>query len=356
MSELEVSLTQQAMEENGELDFIRAHVAAQRAEGTPTPAEEAETVVEDEAVEEEDSAEEEIPADVGTEDETESEEGDDVLYLDIDDATQELIDSKYGGDLGKALQALRESQSVIGRQGNEMGALRAQLEQAMEQLRGDLLAAQPYAAWPDEYADTSEQAAAFRVIAEQAFDRRDPQTFGKAFQAWEEVDPVSAGLYRDLKEMQVRQIEQAAQAPVVDDEATLEAKITEITSEIPQLNDESFQAEVNAELEKTPSLKAVLWGQVPGVSVEERATILREAAQRVVARTTSETVQAARKRIAIRTSEEARDARVAAKVARAASAREEEVETPKRTMPMGDTGRVLDIDRLNAMLSPEDRI
>src|SRR6188508_3341131 len=223
MSELEVSLTQQAMEENGELDFIRAHVAAAQGEGTPTPAT-AETVVEDEEVVEEGSEEEEIPAAVGTEATAESE--DEVLYLDIDDATQELIDSKYGGDLGKALQALRESQSVIGRQGNEMGALRAQLDQAMEQLRGDLLAAQPYAAWPDEYADTSEQAAAFRVIAEQAFDRRDPQTFGRAFQAWEEVDPVSAGLYRDLKEMQVRQIEQAAQAPVVDDEATLEAKIT----------------------------------------------------------------------------------------------------------------------------------
>jgi hypothetical protein len=237
-----------------------------------------------------------------------------------------------------------------------MGALRAQLEQAMDELRGDLLAAQPYADWPDEFAEPSEQAAQFRMIAEQAFDRRDPATFGRALQAWESADPVSAGLYRDLKEIQVSQI-QASQAPaVVDDEATLEARITEIVSEIPQFQVESFQQEVAAELDKTPSLKAVLWGQVPGVSVEERATILQEAAQRVIARSTSETVTAARKRIAIRTSEEARQARVDAKVSRAASAREEEVETPKRTMPMGDTGRVLDIDRLNSMLSPEDRI
>ena len=353
MSELEVSLTQQEMEANGELDFIRAHVAAARAEGDPTPAA-AETVVEDEVDEVDDSEEEEIPADVGTEATAESE--DDVLYLDIDDATQQLIDSKYGGDLNKALSALRESQSVIGRQGNEMGALRTQLEQAMDQLRGDLLAAQPYADWPDEFDEPSAQAAQFRQIAEQAFDRRDPAVFGRAITAWEQADPVSAGLYRDLKEMQVRQIEAAAQAPVVDDEATLEAEITAIVSEIPQFQVESFQSEVAAELDKTPSLKAVLWGQVPGVSVDERATILREAAQRVIARNTSETVTAARKRIAIRTSEEARQARVDAKVSRAASARDEEVETPKRTMPMGDTGRVLDIDRLNSMLSPEDRI
>jgi len=353
MSELEVSLTQQEMEANGELDFIRAHVAAAQGEGTPTPAG-AETVVEDEVDEVDDSEEEEIPADVGTEATAESE--DDVLYLDIDDATQQLIDSKYGGDLNKALSALRESQSVIGRQGNEMGALRTQLEQAMDQLRGDLLAAQPYADWPDEFDEPSAQAAQFRQIAEQAFDRRDPAVFGRAITAWEQADPVSAGLYRDLKEMQVRQIEAAAQAPVVDDEATLEAEITAIVSEIPQFQVESFQSEVAAELDKTPSLKAVLWGQVPGVSVDERATILREAAQRVIARNTSETVTAARKRIAIRTSEEARQARVDAKVSRAASARDEEVETPKRTMPMGDTGRVLDIDRLNSMLSPEDRI
>lgn len=150
MSDLHVSLVQQEMEENGELDFIRAHVAAANeavAGGTPTPAAQqpVETVEEDVVEEDEDvqesgqDAEEETPAAEVSADQ------DDVLWLDIDDATQQLIDTKYGGDLGKALSALRESQSVIGRQGNEMGALRAELAAAMEQLRGDLISAQPYA-------------------------------------------------------------------------------------------------------------------------------------------------------------------------------------------------------------------
>jgi hypothetical protein len=74
------------------------------------------------------------------------------------------------------------------------------------------------------------------------------------------------------------------------------------------------------------------------------------------ARTTSETALQARKRIAVRTSEEARSARVAAQVARGTTAREETVEPEARTVPLGDSGRSLNIDRLNAMLPEEDRI
>jgi len=158
-----------------------------------------------------------------------------------------------------------------------------------------------------------------------------------------------------MKEIEVRQIQAVEQAPV-DDGVTLNEAVSGVISEFPQFQVESFQSEVAAELDKTPSLKAVLWGQVPGVSVEERATILREAAPRVVARTTSETALQARKRIAVRTSEEARSARVAAQVARGTTAREETVEPEARTVPLGDSGRSLNIDRLNAMLPEEDRI
>jgi hypothetical protein len=33
-----------------------------------------------------------------------------------------------------------------------------------------------------------------------------------------------------------------------------------------------------------------------------------------------------------------------------------EEEAAPRTVPMGQTGRSLDLDRLNAMLAPEDRV
>lgn len=362
MSNLEVSLTQQEMEESGEMDFIRSHVEAAQAaaarETTP-PANASDTVeteeTEDANVVDEGTDLSESGSPVEKETTELTDEDADTLYLELDDATQALIDSKYGGDINKALAALPEAQSTIGRQGNEMGALRQELEAFRAQLQADFAAAQPYAQWPDEFADTSEQAAALRVIAEQAFDRRDAQTFDQALRAWSEADPVSAGLYRDLKEMQVLQIQREAQAPV-NDEALLAEGIQKTVSEIPQLNDSAFVDQVNAELEKTPSLKAVLWGQVPGVSVEERVTILREAAQRVQARTTSETAERARKRIAVRTSEEARAARAQAQVERAATAREQTEEAPPRTVPLGETGRTLNLDRLNAMLAPEDRL
>lgn len=365
MSNLEVSLTQQEMEESGEMQFIRDHVAAAQAAaaGETAPPANASDTVETEETTDADEVEdvtpdgdtEDVTPDGATDDEGLSDEDADTLYLELDDATQALIDSKYGGDINKALAALPEAQSTIGRQGNEMGALRQELEAFRAQLQADFAAAQPYAQWPDEFADTSEQAAALRVIAEQAFDRRDARMFEQALGAWSEADPVSAGLYRDLKEMQVLQIQREAQAPV-NDEALLAEGIQKTVSEIPQLNDSAFVDQVNAELEKTPSLKAVLWGQVPGVSVEERVTILREAAQRVQARTTSETAERARKRIAVRTSEEARAARAQAQVERAATAREQTEETPPRTVPLGETGRTLNLDRLNAMLPEGDRI
>jgi hypothetical protein len=91
--------------------------------------------------------------------------------------------------------------------------------------------------------------------------------------------------------------------------------------------------------------------------VEERATILREAAQRVAQRTTSETAQRARKRIAVRTTEEARQARAAAQVERATKAAEKATEDEEpRKVAMGDTGRSLDLDRLNALLPPGERL
>src|SRR6188768_4314495 len=109
MSDLHVSLTQQEMEENGEMDFIRSHVAA--AQGDPAPAPEADTVEEQDEPVADDSTEEEIPADDGIDPEAES---DDTVWLDLDEDTERLLNDKYQGDLNAMLRAAREGQSVIG--------------------------------------------------------------------------------------------------------------------------------------------------------------------------------------------------------------------------------------------------
>lgn len=358
MSDLEVSLTQQDMEQSGELDFIRQHVAAANGQDPPAPA--ADTVddepVEDlqDAPESGDSAEDDDSADGGTDEDAEPDEDEGVVYLDLDEETERLLNEKYKGDLGAMLRAAREGQSVIGRQGSELGAVRAELAAIRAEMQDGLRAAQPYAEWPDEFAEPNEAAAQLQVIAEQAFERRDPETFNAALAAWNEQEPLSARLYAQMKAQEVRAME--AQPQAVDSDATLEAGIAALGSQYPQLRSESFQAEVAAELDKTPSLKAVLWGEVPGVSQEERLTIFQEAVQRVASRQTDDTAQQARRRIAIRTSEEARAARVAAQTVRGGTARGAEPEVEARTVPMGETGRSLNIDRLNAMLPEEDRI
>ena len=372
MSGLEVDFTKQEMEANGEMDFIRQHVAAANASAAAaaggevqTPAPEADTVEETPVEEVGDGEAADGQPEVAEEDgaaEPEevalTPEEEDILYLELDDDTQTLIDTKYGGDISKALTALRESQSLIGRQGTELGELRKQMEDLAHLVERGQQMAQPYTEWPDEFAEPAEAAAAFRAIAEEAFAREDVETFGTAVDAWNSTDPAGAATYRDLKLLQL-QMSQTQETPVVtDDEATLRAGTEAIQKQFPRFTpeDTEFISAFDAELQKFPTLKALLWGEIPGTTPDQRIAALRETVGRVASQFTTETEQAARRRVAIRTSEEARQARREARVTSGESARVVEPEPVARTVPLGETGRSLDIDRLNALLAPEDRI
>ena len=374
MSNLEVEATRQEMEANGELDFIRQHVAAaEAAAGTPAPVDETDTAETEEApAADSEEAPEETPAPSDAPDDTPDEgdeepaaeltpEEEDILYLELDDQTQALIDSKYGGDVGKALKALGESQTLIGRQGTELGDLRKQLEELTTLVQQGQIQSQPYPEWPDEFAEPHEQAAAYRAIAEEAFRRQDVDAFQTAVGAWASQDPAAAETYRDLKVMQAQQLEalEAAgrQAPV-DDGATLKAGAEAIQKKYPRFraDDTEFMSAFDAELQKFPTLRALLWGEIPGTTPDQRLAALDETVGRVASRFTAETERAARRRIAIRTSEEARQERREARVTSGETARVVEDEPAPRTVPLGNTGRSLDLDRLNSMLPPEDRV
>ena len=339
------------------MDFIRQHLAAARGEA-PAPAEAADTVEEtvEEVVEAADSAEEEIPADAEIAPEAElSSEEEEVLYLELDDDTQALIDTKYGGDINKALVALRESQSMLGRQANEVGDLRKELGEMRQAMEQGFRQAEPYPEWPDEFAEPQEAALQYRQIAEAAFAREDVETFALAVDSWREQDAVGATNYRDLKILQM-QTAMAQQPPSAEAEDTVLADgIASLQEKYPQFGsqDPAFTAEMDAELQKLPSLKRLLWGEIPGVTPQERLTALEETIQRVASRQTAETERAARRRVAVRTSEEARQARREAQVVSGESARVAEEEPVRRTVQMGKTGRTLDLDRV-AALSGED--
>ncbi len=357
MSNLEVEFAKQAMEESGEMQFIRDHVAA--ANDTPAAeadtVEETEEVVEEPAVEEGTEAEEAAMEDEGAPTLTAEEE--EVLYLELDDDTQNLIDTKYGGDINKALSALKDGQSLIGRQGQELGELRTAMDELRTLVERGQVMSQPYTEWPDEYAEPQDAAMAFRSIAEQAFDREDVDMFGTAVDAWMEQDPAGASTYRDLKILQMQTAIGPYQPPV-NDQATLESGTARVKEKFPQFasGDPAFMAAFDSELQKFPTLKALLWGEIPGTTPDQRISALEETVGRVASQFTAETEQAARRRVAVRTSEEARQARREARVTSGETARVVAAEPEPRTVPMGTTGRSLDIDRLNSMLPEADRL
>lgn len=352
MSDLEVESARQAMEESGEMEFIRAHVA--EATGT-TPAPPADTE-ETEVVEEVEEVEEQPEAEAPEAPELTAEE-EDILYLELDDDTQSLIDTKYGGDLSKALVALRESQGLIGRQGNELGDLRRELAEFRQSVERGQVLSQPYPEMPDEFEDPADAAVKYRAIAEQAFARQDVDTFSGVVDAWIEVDPLGGNTYRDLKILQLQTtLQQAPAAPQGNAEEAIAQGVAKVKEDYPQMLTPEFQAEFDAEIQKFPTLKALLWGEIPGTTPEQRVAALRETVTRIASRHVGETEEKARKRVAVKRSEAARQARIEAKVASGESARIAEPEETARTVPLGETGRSLNIDRLNAMLNPEDRI
>jgi hypothetical protein len=362
VSDLEVESARQEMEASGELEFIRQHA---EAAGHPiatdaAPAPEADTVTDEPVVEEVVEEETELTESGSPVEEettlTEAEE--DILYLELDDDTQALIDTKYGGDLSKALVALRESQSLLGRQGNELGDLRREMAEFRQSVERSQIMNQPYPEMPDEYEDPADAAVKYRAIAEQAFAREDVDTFSGIVDAWIEIDPLGGNTYRDLKLLQLQSAmqQQAPAAPQGDPQEVIAVGVAKVKEEYPQMSTPEFQAEFDAEIQKFPSLKGLLWGEIPGTTPEQRVAALRETVERIASRHSAETEEKARKRVAVKRSEAARQARVEGKVASGESARVAEPEVEKRTVPLGETGRSLDIDRLNAMLNPEDRI
>lgn len=350
---LEEDLVLQQMQENGEMDFIRDHLT--QGQQIETPAPEADTVAEeqDEEVETPAPDEEDVTPEGDTEEESpdggtpEAPAEDEEIYLDVTPEVEQFL-AKYDGDLNKALKAAAEGQSLIGRQGNEMGELRRQLEELKT-----LVTQRPLEpiAWPDEFATAEEAVPTYRNIAEQAFEREDEETFTRAMMAWGQIDPVGMETFATLKSTQLMLL-QAGQAQQTQPEQDLNQGMAALKEKYPDLSKPEVQQALGEEASKWPTLNRLL----QDATVPERLQALEELYLRVASRTVSETEQRARKRVALRTSEEARVARTAAKVASGGNSGKAVEETAKVSIPLGNTGRSVDLDAINALLAPEDRI
>ena len=329
MAESDEQAFMAAMREDGSMDRIMDWAGIEQPEApetpeAPAPAPEAATTVEQPRDPETGQfvAEEPVaPAETAPEGESgeapaEQPEAtdEDGLYLDLTPEVESYL-QKHDGDLSKALQAAAWEESVRGRQGNELGQLRQQLTEMQQQLQAQA-SRQPYPEFPDvEMDDPDEAARRLEQIAEAAFLNGDIDTFQRAYGSWEEVDPRGANAYRLLKQTEIRAAEIQASLEPRAPETDLEKGMQSLVEKYPRINEPEFQTELEAEVQKWPSLGAILRGETPGVTPAERLQAMEEIVQRVASRTTSEQAQQAVRRVAVRRSEEARAARQAAQVA-----------------------------------------
>lgn len=260
-----------------------------------------------------DSVEEEVPADAEIEPDPEgfteeveateeeetpdSEEEDAAIVLELDEELASLIDNKYGGDLVKALQGLKEAQSLIGRQGSELGELR-ELRDQIESLQ-QLMTLQQQASsidWDEVIAENPEQAVHL------AAQYQNPQAFEEAIEAWAASEPIKAFTF-------LQEIQQAASAPPP---TTLEAEVDSLKSRYPDL--QQRLPAIEQEAAKRPALQRLLSDQDPRV----RAQALEDLYHLSGSRVTPDTSQAARQ-VILRAKAEADRAKSSAAVVSASN-------------------------------------
>lgn len=156
---------------------LEAAIAASDAAAEETPAEE----IEEQIVAEE-------PEETVEEDEQLRDEAGRFLPKFSDpDVTSYL--EKHGGDISKALRAAVEAQTLIGRQGQELGEAR-KLREEIEQLRSMVQAPAPVIPNVSELLEENPQA-----LANWALQSGNEQVYDQAMEAWAEIDPRGASRF-----------------------------------------------------------------------------------------------------------------------------------------------------------------
>lgn len=120
---------------------------------------------------------------------TEEQAGPVTIEVDLSDPEVARLVAKYGGDVSKALAAGAELQSLVGRQGNELGELRRLMEERVNGLEERVHAANEPQYDPDELTVwMAEHPTAIPDIARQAFYAGNDALMDLAVGAWEDVD------------------------------------------------------------------------------------------------------------------------------------------------------------------------
>jgi hypothetical protein len=264
-------------------------------QGRFTKAEQEETPDEEVAAEEESAPEttEEQPEETADEDED--------IVLEIDEDLQAVLD-KYDGDVTKALRALGESQSMIGRQGNELGELRAQLNEMKQLMEQGFTQRPQQPQFISPYVNDIDDNPQGLVM--EALERGDVPTVERALRAWGEFEPFEAATFLMTLQQQAA-AQSAAVAPAPTESTTpqgptIEAAMSEVVSRHPDV--EKYLPQVEQVAQEFPTLRDSMRSGNPAAQAQAFEELLKIAK----ARSQGSDTQAAMKRIVLKTQEEVR--------------------------------------------------
>lgn len=335
----------ESLREDGTLDTLHR----QMGRAPEAPVEQTDTVEEPEEAEQSPIAAEEAPSVVEPEAQVEEPAPEVEYTFDPTPETEEFL-SKYDGDLTKALRGAAELSTLYGRQANEVGELRRELQEMRDAFSSYQAQPGPYRTYipdPDE-ADEEEMAAAYASIAHEAIERADADTLGRAVEAWGEIQPFQASQFVSRLQQQAY-ANQLAQLQAGQGSNETAERIQALKQKYPDLP--QYVEEIGREAQNWPTLGRILEDATPA----ERVQALEELYLRVANRTSSETSQQALRRVAVKTSEEARKARQQAQVASSGRGPVAEPEASPRLLALGRTGRFVDLNRVDEILQ-SDRI
>lgn len=162
---------------------------------------------------------------------------------------------RYGGDPAKAIEAAANMTALLGRQGNEIGLLRQQIQQ-LQQGQMQQPQQQPMMVTQEMLEENP------GAVAVAAYNRQDWNTFRAAFEAWKDPDigdPFEAAMWAsDLKLQQaMQQVAGPVQHVAQNQHAQAEqAEFLSLAQKYPDLG--QYEEIMNQVIEARPSLKVAI--------------------------------------------------------------------------------------------------
>ena len=233
------------------------------------------------------------PMDTANEPEEPTEEDGD-LVLEIDEATAAILE-RYDGDIVKALQALGEKESFTGRQANEIGQLRAELQQMQQSIQQGFQQQPQYFGPYQNDLDENPKG----LVAE-ALERGDTRTMEMAIRAWGDEEPFEAAAFLFALQQQNQSYEPE---PVAAPEAvgqSLETAMADVVSRHPDV--EKYLPGLGETAKEFPTLRNFMEQGTPA----QKAQAFEELLVITKTRTASSDTSSAMKRVILRTQEEVR--------------------------------------------------